>query len=63
MLRTYLKHGFEITNTVPSPELLDYLKKFRDGEYGTDGKQKFEKSFAGKNLSQAAVYYKLKKDL
>ncbi len=63
MLRTYLKHGFEITSTVPSPELLDYLKKVRDGEYGVEGKEKLKKSLAGKNLSQAAVYYKVKKNL
>ena len=63
MLRTYLKHGFEIMDTVESPELTDYLKKFRDGDFGIEGKEKFEKSLAGKNISQAAIYYKLKIDL
>ena len=63
MLRTYQKHDFQIVSTVNSPELLDYLKKLRDGEYGAEAKIKFEKSCAVKNLSQAAVYHKIKKDL
>lgn len=63
MLRTYLKHNFQVVTMVQSPELLDYLKKFSNGEYGAEGKKKFEKSCAGENLSQAAVYYKIKKDL
>jgi ribosomal protein S18 acetylase RimI-like enzyme len=63
MLRTFLKYGFEITDTVKSPELLDYLKKFRDGEFGAEGKEKFKKSLAGKNLAQAAIYYKVKINL
>ena len=63
MLRVYLKHGFKKIETVKSPELLEYLKKFRDGEFGDDGKQKFHGSRAGEDLLKAAVYYRVKKDL
>jgi GNAT superfamily N-acetyltransferase len=56
-LRTFRKHGFKITKTRPSPELKQMLLKFRDGDFGEEGKEAFKKHCTETDVSKLAIYH------
>ncbi len=63
MLRTYAKHGFQIIDTAPSPEVKELLTKFRDGELGDEKKKEFEEFCGGQDLSELSVLHTVERRL
>ncbi len=63
MLRTYAKHGFQKVDTAASPEVNEYLTKFRDGELGDEKKKEFEEFCAGQDLSELGVVHEVERCL
>ena len=63
MLRTYIKHGFQKTKTVPSSELKEILMELQEGKFGIGLKKEFEKFCAGEDLSKLAVFHEVERRL
>jgi len=63
MLRTYSKHGFKKIETVTIPELKDFLQQMKNGEFGVEKKEGFEKFCGDKNLSELVVFYEIERQL
>ena len=59
MLRTYIKHGFRKTETIPFPEVKELLLKIKNGEMGIESKKEFEKFFGGEDLSMLSVLHEV----
>lgn len=63
MLHTFIKRGFQKVKTEPAPELKDWLMKFQQGEFGTEGKKEFEKSCGKEDISTLSVFHKVERRL
>ena len=63
MLRTYSKHGFQIIETAPSPEVEELLKQLRDGEHGDELKKEFAEFCGGQDLSELSLVHTVQREL
>ena len=63
MLRTYKKYGFDKIGIVTLPEVRDFLQQIKNGEFGAEKKQEFEKSCGNKDLSELVDLYEIERQL
>ena len=59
MLQTYKKFGFKQLKVVTMPELTDFLEKMKEGEFGKEKKEGFEKYLSQKNISDLVNLYEM----